>query len=103
MLSFSPCDSRISYGLAAVLLGTGSSMNNKQPYGKGWMKGECYIVKDGMYVGSAVLVATTIVFIIGLTFMTTERMHRRTGPDEVRNQTNDQQQTQVESGRQMIC
>ncbi|ONK61555.1 uncharacterized protein A4U43_C08F31180 [Asparagus officinalis] len=85
----------ISFGLAAILLGTGSSMNNKQPYGRGWMKGECYVVKDGVFAGSAVLTATTVLFIIGFTFTTTERLaHRRTSPDEERNQQQQQQQQQ---------
>ncbi|KAJ6840205.1 uncharacterized protein M6B38_311670 [Iris pallida] len=37
----------ISFALAAVLLGTASSMNNRQPYGRGWMDGECYVVIRG--------------------------------------------------------
>lgn len=90
----------LSFGLSAILLGTGSSMNNKQPYGKGWTKGECYVVKDGVYAGSAVLVAATIIFIIAFIFTTTtERICLQTGPDEERNQRNDQQQKQADSGR----
>lgn len=30
-------------------------MSRGQPFGEGWLDGECYLVKDGIYVGSAVL------------------------------------------------
>lgn len=86
----------ISFGLAAILLGTGSSMNDKQPYGRGWLNAECYVVKDGVYVGSAILAAATVIFVLGFAFSTTtERMQHRTGPgDEERNQGHDRQQKQ---------
>ncbi|KAG6478636.1 protein MODIFYING WALL LIGNIN-1-like [Zingiber officinale] len=51
-----------AYGLAAVLLATASSMNGEQPYGKGWMNGDCYIVHDGVYAGAAAL-AVLVVFL----------------------------------------
>jgi len=95
---------RISFGLAEILMATGSSMNDRQPYGRGWTNGECYTVKDGVFIGSAVLAAATVIFIIGFMFTTTEeRMHQRRtgpGPDEERNQTTEQQTKQADSGRQ---
>ncbi|KAF8027825.1 hypothetical protein BT93_E0680 [Corymbia citriodora subsp. variegata] len=45
-----------SFGVAAVVLGAATSMSREQPYGKGWLNGECYLVRDGMFVASAVLV-----------------------------------------------
>lgn len=31
-------------------------MSRKQPYGKGWLDRECYLVKDGVFVDSGGLV-----------------------------------------------
>lgn len=91
----------ISFGLAATLLGTGTSMNDRQLYGRGWLNAECYLVKDGVFIGSAVLTVATIVFILGFTFTTSmERMTQRTGPDEERNQRPDGLQKQAGFGRQ---
>lgn len=30
-------------------------MSQRQPFGEGWVDGECYLVKDGVFVGSAFL------------------------------------------------
>lgn len=87
MLRFVRPNYRLSFGLSAILLGTGSSMNNNQPYGKGWMRGKCYIVKDGVYAGSAVLVAATIIFIIGFTFTSTTRRRHRTKNETISNKS----------------
>lgn len=35
-------------------------MSRKQPYGEGWLNGECYIVKGGTYVGSAMLIIVAL-------------------------------------------
>ncbi|KAH7658952.1 Modifying wall lignin-1/2 protein [Dioscorea alata] len=56
----------VSFGLAAILLGAGSSMNARQRYGKGWLDGKCYVVKDGVYVGAGVLVLATTLSILAL-------------------------------------
>lgn len=64
-----------------ILLATGSSMNGGQTYGKGWMDGNCYIVRNGVFLGAAVLVVTTVAFTLGFTYATT---HHRTRPDEGR-------------------
>ncbi|KAL0393792.1 UNVERIFIED_CONTAM: protein MODIFYING WALL LIGNIN-2 [Sesamum latifolium] len=45
----------ISFGIAVILMSGATSMSRGQPYGEGWLDGECYLVKDGVYVGSAVL------------------------------------------------
>ena len=31
-------------------------MSSGQEYGKGWVEGECYVVKDRIFVGAALLV-----------------------------------------------
>ncbi|XP_047974122.1 protein MODIFYING WALL LIGNIN-2-like [Salvia hispanica] len=45
----------IGFGVAVVLLSAASSMNQSQAFGEGWLDGECYLVKDGVYIGSAIL------------------------------------------------
>ncbi|XP_047971493.1 protein MODIFYING WALL LIGNIN-2-like [Salvia hispanica] len=45
----------IGFGVAVVLLSAASSMNQSQDFGEGWLDGECYLVKDGVYIGSAIL------------------------------------------------
>ncbi|KAF3449200.1 hypothetical protein FNV43_RR09928 [Rhamnella rubrinervis] len=50
----------ISFGIAVTLLGTATSMSVRQAYGKGWLNGECYLVKDGVFIGSALLVLVTV-------------------------------------------
>ncbi|KAK1285350.1 hypothetical protein QJS10_CPB20g01062 [Acorus calamus] len=57
----------LSFGLAIILLGASSSMNRRQPYGKGWLDGNCYVVNNGVYTGAAVLVVVTMIFILGFT------------------------------------
>ncbi|XP_030540255.1 protein MODIFYING WALL LIGNIN-1 [Rhodamnia argentea] len=44
-----------SFGVAAAVLGAATSMSREQPYGRGWLDGECYLVRDGAFVASAVL------------------------------------------------
>lgn len=62
---------RLSFGLAAILLGTASGMSNRQAYGRGWLDGDCYLVKDGVYIGSAILAVSTVIFILGFTLTAT--------------------------------
>ncbi|PSS01281.1 Glutamate receptor 3.1 like [Actinidia chinensis var. chinensis] len=49
----------VSFGVAVILISVATSMNRKQPYGEGWLDGECYIVKDGVYGGAGMLVLVT--------------------------------------------
>ena len=35
-------------------------MSKSQPYGEGWLDGECYVVKDGIFLGSAILILITL-------------------------------------------
>ncbi|XP_028756040.1 uncharacterized protein LOC114715366 [Neltuma alba] len=46
----------LSFGVAVVMLISATSMSRRQPYGEGWLNGECYIVRGGTYVGSAILI-----------------------------------------------
>ncbi|KAA8521064.1 hypothetical protein F0562_011783 [Nyssa sinensis] len=50
----------ISVGIAVILISAATSMNRMQPYGRGWLDGECYIVKDGVFIGSGILVLVTV-------------------------------------------
>lgn len=38
-----------------TMISAATSMSRHQPFGEGWLDGECYLVKDGVYIGSAVL------------------------------------------------
>ncbi|ERM94772.1 uncharacterized protein LOC18422679 [Amborella trichopoda] len=50
----------VSYAFGVVLLSVGTSMSRQQEYGKGWLDGECYIVKDGVFAGAASLAFVTL-------------------------------------------
>ncbi|XP_010266420.1 PREDICTED: uncharacterized protein LOC104603938 [Nelumbo nucifera] len=63
----------VSFVVAMVLLGAATSMNHSQAYGKGWLDGECYMVRDGVYIGSAVLILATVIFSLGSILMTRKR------------------------------
>ncbi|XP_043695578.1 protein MODIFYING WALL LIGNIN-1-like [Telopea speciosissima] len=67
----------ISSGLSIILLGTATTMSQRQPYGKGWLDGECYFVKRGVYSGSGALVLVTESLILGSVFTITKTRHWR--------------------------
>lgn len=46
----------LSFGMALILISTATSMNRRQLYGKGWVNGECYLVKDGIFISASILV-----------------------------------------------
>ncbi|XP_073131811.1 protein MODIFYING WALL LIGNIN-1-like [Henckelia pumila] len=50
----------ISFGIAVILISAATSMSRSQPLGQGWLDGQCYLVKDGVYLGSALLVLTAL-------------------------------------------
>uniref|UniRef100_A0A0E0K436 Uncharacterized protein n=1 Tax=Oryza punctata TaxID=4537 RepID=A0A0E0K436_ORYPU len=60
----------VSFALAVVLLATAASMNNGQRYGRGWMDGDCYVARNGVFGGAAALVVVTAFLILGLTSTT---------------------------------
>ncbi|KAK7262816.1 hypothetical protein RJT34_30397 [Clitoria ternatea] len=60
----------VSFGFASILLIAATSMNKRQPYSVGWLNGDCYIVKEGTYAGSAILVLVTVGSVNGSVFST---------------------------------
>lgn len=40
------------------------SMSRTQPYGEGWLDGECYIVRGGVYISSGVLSLAAVLTLI---------------------------------------
>ncbi|KAL5741073.1 hypothetical protein ACOSP7_029933 [Xanthoceras sorbifolium] len=63
----------ISFGVAVSLIGAATSMSRRQPYGRGWLDRECYLVKDGVYVGSGVLALLTIGSTLGSAIISTRK------------------------------
>lgn len=51
--------------MATILIGTSISMSKTQPLGEGWLDGECYIVNNGVYIISAILVFITLSTTLG--------------------------------------
>lgn len=60
----------VCFALAVVLLATAASMNSGQRYGRGWMDGDCYVARPGVFGGAAALVVVTALLILGLAFAT---------------------------------
>ncbi|ESQ33664.1 hypothetical protein EUTSA_v10008873mg [Eutrema salsugineum] len=54
-----------NFAVAVTLISVGVSMNREQRYGKGWLNGECYLVKDGVFAASGVLCVTTLGAVLG--------------------------------------
>ncbi|KAK9095715.1 hypothetical protein Scep_027184 [Stephania cephalantha] len=67
----------VSFVLGVIILGGATSMNRKQHYREGWLKGECYVVKDGVYLGASALLLSTVFFLIASIFAT--RLRNRGG------------------------
>lgn len=61
---------RLSFAVAVILLATAASMNHGQRYGRGWMDGDCYVARNGVFGGAAALVVVTALITLGLTFAT---------------------------------
>lgn len=55
----------MSFVMATILIGTSISMSKTQPLGEGWLDGECYIVNNGVYIISAILVFITLSTTLG--------------------------------------
>ncbi|XP_022136395.1 uncharacterized protein LOC111008116 [Momordica charantia] len=54
-----------SFTVVIVLLSAASSMSRRQPYAAGWLGGECYLVKAGVFVASAILILVTVGSTVG--------------------------------------
>ncbi|XP_020227281.1 uncharacterized protein LOC109808631 [Cajanus cajan] len=77
----------IGFAIVVILLIATTSMSRKQPYGEGWLNGECYLVKGGAYTGSAILILVTVGSLIGAALLTMktnqaeqgQKVHAQTG------------------------
>ncbi|VVA17127.1 PREDICTED: unknown [Prunus dulcis] len=74
------CISWTSFVMAVTLLSSATSMSRDQPYGQGWLDGQCYLVKQGIYIGSGILVLIAIGSTLGLIIIITTM--RQTQVDE---------------------
>lgn len=72
----------ISFGLAVILISLATSMSRVQRYGEGWVDGECYIVRDGVYIGSGVLSLVTVFILIGAAAMTITTQRNKGDQDQ---------------------
>ncbi|CAI0441953.1 unnamed protein product [Linum tenue] len=68
-----------SFGLAVVLLGGATSMSATQPFGKGWLDGKCYVVKDGIYAGAGVLTLVSNAAALGSAAVTVRKAQAEQG------------------------
>ncbi|CAN7030927.1 hypothetical protein IGI04_030558 [Brassica rapa subsp. trilocularis] len=55
----------VNFAVAVMLTTVGASMNREQIYGKGWLNGECYLVKDGLFASSGVLCVSALGAVLG--------------------------------------
>lgn len=63
----------VGFGVAVILLSAASSMNQSQAFGEGWLDGECYLVKDGVYIGSAILTLLALGSTLGSSIIAVRR------------------------------
>lgn len=67
------CACRMSFVIGGTLLSTATSMSREQPYGLGWLDGECYLVRQGIYIGSGILILIAIGCTLALIIVTAMR------------------------------
>ncbi|XP_022738934.1 uncharacterized protein LOC111291437 [Durio zibethinus] len=60
----------ISFGVAIILISTVTSMSRRQPYGEGWLDGECYMVRGGVYISSGFLSLAAVLALLGIAAIT---------------------------------
>ncbi|CAA2992730.1 Hypothetical predicted protein [Olea europaea subsp. europaea] len=63
----------ISFGVCVILISTATSMSRSQSFGEGWLDGECYIVKSGVYIGSGILAVLALGLTLGSDIATTRQ------------------------------
>ncbi|CAO2827124.1 unnamed protein product [Amaranthus hypochondriacus] len=66
----------IIFGACIILISTGTSMNKRQAYGKGWLEGECYLVKDGVFVGASILALVSFGCTLALSLITLRKRYQ---------------------------
>ncbi|XVF13781.1 hypothetical protein REPUB_Repub08aG0237100 [Reevesia pubescens] len=61
----------ISFGVAVILISAATSMSRTQPYGygEGWLDGECYIIRGGVYIISGVSSLAAVLALLGAATM----------------------------------
>ncbi|KAL4383830.1 hypothetical protein GQ457_15G007710 [Hibiscus cannabinus] len=59
-----------SFGVAVILMSVATSMSRGQPYGEGWLDGECFIVKGGVYISCGVLSLLAVLSLLGAAAIT---------------------------------
>lgn len=84
---------RLSFGISVILLIAATSMSRRQTYGKGWVNGECYLVKGGTYATSAILILVTVGSLNGSAFSTIKSSQAH----------HDQKTIHKQMGRQWHC
>ncbi|GAB4857971.1 hypothetical protein Ancab_015876 [Ancistrocladus abbreviatus] len=65
----------LSLGIDLLLLSTATDMNRRQLYDKGWLNGDCYVVKDGIFLCSGLLVVVTLGSLLISTSMILRQVH----------------------------
>lgn len=55
----------MSFGGAVILMSAATSMNRRQPYGEGWLDGECYVVRGAVYISAGLLSVVAIFALLG--------------------------------------
>lgn len=65
--------------ISAILVSAATSMSQSQAFGDGWLDGECYIVKDGVYIASGILA----LFAVGTTLLSSITTSKNTQVDHV--------------------
>ncbi|XP_078442753.1 chitin synthase, putative (DUF1218) [Wolffia australiana] len=73
----------VSFGVASVLLGAGTSMNNEQKYGRGWLDGRCYLVRRGVYASAGLLAVLCAAPLVRFVVPTVGFRRPPTVPDEI--------------------
>lgn len=64
---------RVSFVVGVILIGTATSMSKRQPYGRGWLDRECYLVNDGVYIGSGITVLVTVASTVGSAILSVKK------------------------------
>ncbi|XP_031280113.1 protein MODIFYING WALL LIGNIN-1-like isoform X2 [Pistacia vera] len=67
------------FGVAAILITTATSMSRRQAYGQGWLDRECYLVKEGVFIGSGGLALVSLGSTLVAAFLTRRKSYVEQG------------------------